>query len=395
MTTVRPMSTMRRFGITHEFALRCVGVYLTIRVVGIVILTVFAGLHHTGLTALLSMWDGEWMLGIAQHGYGGIPLWFTDGNGVHTEFTAYAFFPGYPMTVRTVALVPGLSPFAAAMIVNVVAGCLAAVAVGRIGVICSGRIRSSVRSTPGQASTAGLVLVGLFAATPMSVVLNMAYTEAVFCALAGWALVGVLERQWLLAGLCALGAGLVRPTGVAVIAAVMLAAIVARRDGPRAWAAVILAPLGYLGYLAVVWAQTGSATGWFQIQTTGWNTTFDGGAATWRFLTQTLGSGSDFSAIATALLIISVLVLFGWSIADRVPWPVLVYAAAVLASILLSDGLMMSRARLLLPAFVLLIPVAVRIARRPRTEIIAFLAVAALFSGWFGARMLTVFQYAI
>jgi len=56
---------------------------------------------------------------------------------------------------------------------------------------------------------------------------------------------------------------------------------------------------------------------------------------------------------------------------------------------------MMSRARLLLPAFVLLLPVALRIARRPRGEILAFLAVAAAFSGWFGAYMLTVFEYAI
>ncbi|NLG46477.1 hypothetical protein [Gordonia sp. (in: high G+C Gram-positive bacteria)] len=393
MTTARTMSSLQRFGAAHEFALRCIAVYLVVRVVGIVILTAFAAYHAMPMVDVLSMWDGEWMLGIAQYGYGGVPLNFTDANGIHTEFTAYAFFPGYPMTVRTLALIPGVSTFGGAMLVAVVAGPLAAVAVGHVGRLCAQRVRESVR--PASTSTAGLVLVGLFAATPMSVVLNMAYTEGLFCAAAAWALVGILERQWLLAGFCAFGAGLVRPTGAAVIGAVMLAAFLARRDGPRAWAAVVIAPLGYLGYLALVGARTGSIDGWFQIQTSGWNTRIDGGAATWRFLSESLGRSSEFSAIATALIIVAVLLLAAWSVADRVPWPVLLYGGGVLASILLSDGLMMSRARLLLPAFVLLLPVALRIARRPRGEILAFLAVAAAFSGWFGAYMLTVFEYAI
>ena len=43
---------------------------------------------------------------------------------------------------------------------------------------------------PGGSRRAGLLLVALFAAAPMGVVLSMAYTEALFCALAVWALVG-------------------------------------------------------------------------------------------------------------------------------------------------------------------------------------------------------------
>ena len=43
---------------------------------------------------------------------------------------------------------------------------------------------------PGGSRRAGLLLVALFAAAPMGVVLSMAYTEALFCALAAWALVG-------------------------------------------------------------------------------------------------------------------------------------------------------------------------------------------------------------
>ena len=42
---------------------------------------------------------------------------------------------------------------------------------------------------PGGSRRTGLLLTALFAATPMSVVLSMAYTEALFCALVAWALV--------------------------------------------------------------------------------------------------------------------------------------------------------------------------------------------------------------
>ena len=314
----------------------------------------------------------------------------TDAQGIHTAETAYAFFPGYPLVVGWLAAVPGISPVGAALVLNVIFGAVAAVAVARLGALCARHTR-----TGGDPDRAGLYLVVLFAATPMSVVLNMAYTEALFCALAAWALVWVLERQWLAAGLAALLIGLVRPTGVAVIAVVMLAALLARRDGPRAWAAVVLAPLGYLGYLGYVGMMTGSLTGWFTVQTNGWNTSIDFGAAAGRFLIDAFTTAEDFATIATALVMVGTVGLLAWSFSARLPWPVLLYGALVTASILLSSGLMMSRARLLLPAFVLLIPLALVLSRQRSSTAVAVLAPVVVGSAWFGAYMLTVFQYAI
>jgi Gpi18-like mannosyltransferase len=94
-------------------------------------------------------------------------------------------------------------------------------------------------------------LVALFAAEPMGVVLSMTYTEALFCALALWALVGVLERRWLLAGLCTAAAGLVRWTALALVITVGLAAVVslARRRESRPLIALLIAPAGLIGYL--------------------------------------------------------------------------------------------------------------------------------------------------
>src|SRR4029453_11972485 len=95
---------------------------------------------------------------------------------------------------------------------------------------------------------------------PHAIVENMAYTEGLFTALAVWSLLAVLRAQWLTAGTLCLLAGLTRPTAVGLIAAVGLAALVAavgRRDGWRPWAAMALAPLGYVGYLVWVGIRLG------------------------------------------------------------------------------------------------------------------------------------------
>ena len=52
----------------------------------------------------------------------------------------------------------------------------------------------------------------------------------------------------------------------------------------------------------------------------------------------------------------------------RLPWPLLVYTAAVLITVWCSDGQVHSRVRLLTPAFPLLLPVALGLARRRTTR---------------------------
>ncbi len=363
--------------------------FLAVRAIGMLVLALMAAQHGMSLESVLAKWDGQWLLAIAEHGYRDLPANLTDAQGVHTEQTGYAFFPGFPLVVALLGRIPGVGFFAAAIAANVIFGVLAALGVARLGAFCARRVGR------GDAERTGLILVVLFAAAPMAVVLNLAYTEALFCALAAWALVWALERQWIPAGLAALAIGLVRPTGVAVIAVVMVAALLARRDGPRAWAAIALAPLGYVGYLGYVAVQTGSLGGWFQIQTQGWDTRFDLGAAAWRFVVDALTAQESFAPIATALIMLATLALLAWSFADRLPWPVLAYAGLVIASIVLSSGLMMSRARLLLPAFVVLIPPALLLSRQRPAVAAAVLTPVVLASAWFGAYMLTVFQYAI
>src|SRR4030081_2931167 len=103
----------------------------------------------------------------------------------------------------------------------------------------------------------------------MGIALSMACTEAMFTAFAAWALVGVLERQWLLAGLCCFFAGLTRPTASVLVVVVVVAALVAAYRGWDRWwalACALLSPIGLLGYWALVAARTGSLTGWWGLE---------------------------------------------------------------------------------------------------------------------------------
>jgi hypothetical protein len=250
----------------------------------------------------------------------------------------------------------------------------------------------------GRSHRVGLLLVALFAAAPMAVVLSMAYTEALFCALAVWALVGALRERWLLAGLCCAAAGLVRPTGSSLVLAVVLAALVAavRLRSGRPLVAMVLAPLGLLGYLGFVGWRMGSPTGWFTIQRTGWGSTFDGGASLVTFVGRTVSGGHEVYDLAVLLALAASIILLVVAVRMRLPWPLLVYAVAVLVTGWASDGQIHSRVRLLVPAFpLLLIPMAVGLARRRTGTAVAVIVAAALVSAWFGGYPLTIWRYAI
>lgn len=380
-----PRATFRRAQIVT--ALAPAAVYLAIRLVGVVGLAVMAARNGSTLADELTSWDGYWLLAIADGGYAGVPSNLVDAFGQHTPDTSLGFFPGYPAIVAMVGLLIGGNLVAAGLIVSVVAGVVAAYGLTRLGTL-----------VPGGSRRAGLLLVGLFAATPMSVVLSMTYTEALFCALAVWALVAVLEGHWLLAGACTASAGVVRPTASALVAAVGLAALAAalsRRDGLRPWIGGLLAASGLLGYLGYVAVRTRELGGWSAIQREGWGWGFDGGVATAGYVGRVLGSPDQPFDVLTVLALLAGLILLGLAIRMRLPWPLLVYGAVGLATIWGTQGLMNTKLRLLVPVIVVLIPPAVGLARRRTSTVVIVLVAATLASGWFGGYALTVWQYAI
>ncbi|MFI6100951.1 hypothetical protein ACIA8G_35850 [Lentzea sp. NPDC051213] len=368
-------------------------IYLFVRQVGLFVLQLVVDyqnqLRGGGNTASgeLKSWDGEWFLGIAAGGYNDVPARLTDAAGRRSAETPLAFFPGYPALIRWVDGLPGVTVEGAAFAVSVISGLFCVYGLFVLG-----------RSVLGGSSKAGLIFVTLFSASPMAVVLSMTYSEATFCAFAAWALVGVVRKRWILAGVCCAAAGLVRPTAAALIAAVVLAALVAviadRRDW-RAWVGALVAPLGLLSYLGWVAIRTGDLAGWFGVQQRGWGSKFDGGAATLEFTLKHLGNPQSELETGTVWLLIVAILLVVWAFRRRLEWPLIVYGLGVLIMDIGSNGLMNSKARLLLPAFTLLIPVALALAKRRMSTLLTLLGFATLLSAWFGAYALAVWQYAI
>lgn len=357
--------------------------FLAVRALGVLLLWWLDTVQHKPLN--LHPWDGNWYLDLARFGYYGVSPSFTDLHGHHTGHTAMGFFPAYPAVVRLVTPVFAGHYVAAAIGVSTVAGVVAAYGVTRL-----------VRDL-GRSQLAGLVLVVLLAAAPMSNVYSMTYPEAVQCALTAWGLVGLVERRWLLAGWCAAMAGLVRPTALPLVLVVLgLAAImlIRRQAGWTAAVALITAPFGLLSYILWVDLQTGSPTGYFRIQQAGWNLSVDGGLATARWVAHTLSADPNAYSVLSAFLLFAALALAVYTARD-LPWEVWAFGTLTVLMTVTTSGVMSTKPRELLPAFVLLIPVATAIARRHPVKATVLAGMTAGFGLWFSAYGLTTWPYTI
>ncbi|MGW6910600.1 hypothetical protein [Streptomyces sp. NPDC054940] len=352
--------------------------YLAVRGTGLALLTVWAHRRGHGVWPILAtQWDADWYLGIADHGY-------ARELGTAPSANNLAFFPLYPVLIKAVAAVTPGTRASTGLAIVVIASVVAAWGVFAVGDRLYGR-------------RVGVLLAVLWAALPVGLVQWMGYTEPLFTALAAWSLYAVLTGRLLTAAWLATLAGLTRPTGVAVAAAVTVAALLALRRlfSPRALAAAAIAPLGWCGYVGWVGLRLGRWDGYFAVQRL-WHNELDGGRETLRLMRQLLARDSTpelFLVMVTLTLVASV-VLFGLSVADRQPVPLLVFTAVLLAIVLGSGGVYSPRARFLLPAFPLLLPVALHLSRASRRYRALALAAAVVGSAYFGAYMALVWPAA-
>jgi hypothetical protein len=217
----------------------------------------------------------------------------------------------------------------------------------------------------------------------------MAYSEAVFTALAAWAVHATLTRRWLLAGVLAAGAGLTRPVGVAVVAAVVVTGVlhVVRTRELRPLAGLAVAPSGWLGYVAWVGLRTGRPLGYFRVAD-GWGNGFDGGRAFAGWIGDLFAGGTWVLGVLVVLGVAAVLGLFALGVRDRQPLPLLVFTGVLLALTLTTSGYFGSKPRYLLPAFPLLLPLAVRLARVRTPAVVSVLGMLTAGSAAYGAMWL-------
>jgi hypothetical protein len=349
------------------------GVHVAARLATLAALAV-AGLlvHSPGLRAL-ERWDANWYRRIAEHGYGHVHT-VPDGR----TLVDYAFFPLYPWLEHVVASVTALSAMHAGLLLSAVCSCVAAVGIYTL----TAQVASA---------RAGVVTAALWSVTPVSVVQSMAYAESLLTALAAWSLVGWLRGRYVVAGLLAAFAGLTRPFGIAVAAALVASAVtllVRERGEPhrptgRIVAGAAVAPLGWLAYVGFVGGREHSARGYLDVMGA-WGNRFDGGAAFVTWTVRLLGQ----RPVAALLLVAAVGVLTGqvWLLwRDRYPLPLVVFTALSVVAALTTSSYFGSKPRYLLPVFTLLIPAATRLSRWPGRRLTLLVCALGVLSACYGA----------
>ncbi|MET8983745.1 hypothetical protein ABZX85_50130 [Streptomyces sp. NPDC004539] len=352
--------------------------YLCVRLISLAVLATWAHRRHHGVRPILSQeWDAKWYWGIATHGY------------THTLGTAYdannlAFFPLYPYLVKTLSAITHLSLPGTGLAVALASSLLAAWGIFAIGDHLHDR-------------RTGILLTTLWAAWPVALVQWMAYTESLFTALAAWSLYAVLTHRWLPAAGLAILAGLTRPTGIAVAAAVSVTALLSLRShrSHKAALAMLTAPLGWCAYVTWVGLRLHRWEGYFAVQRL-WHNEWNGGQETLRRFRELLGQDStpELFLIGVTLTLIAATALYALSIWDRQPLPLLIFTGAMLTIVLGSGGVYFPRARFLLPAFPLLLPIAVHLTRASRRFRWLALGTAVTTSAYFSAYMALVWPSA-
>ncbi|MEU5052170.1 glycosyltransferase family 39 protein [Streptomyces sp. NPDC021096] len=351
--------------------------FAAVRALGVVALALWGLADGKGARHLLSArWDSIWYARIAEQGYG--YTLHLPGGKVHSDM---AFFPLLPWLERLLSAVLPLSVPDAGLVVSAVASLCAAWGIFAVGDHLYGR-------------RTGVALVVLWAALPVGVVQSMAYSESLFTALAAWSLYCLLTGRWVWAGAFAALAGLTRPVGAAVVAAVWITAAVAllrarrapdrRPPLPRVLLGVALAPLGWLAYFAWVGARTGSVTGYLDVQG-GWGNGFDGGLAFGSFVWERLAGPAFPAGLGLLAGVALVLVLYRAGVRQGQPLPLLVFTGTVLLLALTAKGYFGSKPRLMMPAFPLLLPLAAALARLRTVRAVSVVSVVALASAVYGA----------
>jgi hypothetical protein len=356
----------------RQGALDAVLLFVLVRVAGLVALAWGAERDGVRLGELLTKWDGRWYAGIAENGYG-IVREHPDGR----LLSDYAFYPMLPFLERLLHATAGVDPARAGVLVSLVAAPLAAWGVYRVVEGVTDR------------RTACTVVV-MWACLPVSAVQSLAYTESLFTALAAWALHGAHRERWAVASGLAVAAALTRPTGVAVTAAVVCAAAAAWWAGRRRGAAVftVVACLaGTVAYPSWVAWRLGSPWAYFEV-TAGWGNSFDGGVGFAGWVGALLTQASSLAAGLAVLAGLCGLGALLWAVRrdPRIPAHLLVYAVVLVVLAVGMSGYFGSKPRYLLPAFVLLVPVAGLLTRAGTTRrTVLVLALAAVASTVYGS----------
>jgi Gpi18-like mannosyltransferase len=262
-----------------------------------------------------TQWDVDLFIEIAKYGYRGDP-------GQPQDAGLPAFFPGLPMLIRAVHFViPSWQ--LSALLISLVAGTVAMVALARLGGLGDGRT--------GTKAVVALLL------SPYAVFLFAGYSEALFLAFALPAWLLARQRRWEAATLCAMGAACVRVTGIFLACALIVEFLVADRRWRLApWLAVPFVSVA--AYTLYQWRRTGDWLAWQHAQQEGWGRSmawpWEAFRTTWQ---SAFGAHNEFSGAFRVELVAAIagVLVTAWLLWRR-RWAEAVYVGLPLASLLTS-----------------------------------------------------------
>ncbi len=185
----------------RPIALQALGWWATIRVAYLALtMFVVSAVERRPITAQALLdswwhWDSTWYTAIATSGYDAL--------------AKAGFFPLYPLLISLLMRLPGISPIAAALVIANLASLGAMFGVGLLAAIEAGTLSVVPRT-----------LLTL-AAYPVAFFLMAPYSEGLFLGTAVFAVLFARQGRWRWATIFALLAGLTRPTGLALVPALL------------------------------------------------------------------------------------------------------------------------------------------------------------------------------
>jgi Mannosyltransferase (PIG-V) len=305
----------------------------------------------------LGSWDGSWYLLIAGHGYFPPAARFPIAPG-----SAFGFFPVWPLLLRGLSAVSGLTPIVIGVALAFVFGAAASVAIWYL-----------VRHLCDESVADRAVVLWVF--FPGAVVLSMVYSEALAILLCAVCLLALLKQQWLVAGLSAGVATGVHPEALVLVACCLWAAGVAVYRDRDWWSVVapVLSVAGVVAYFSYLYSSTGDVLRWYHIERAQWGGTgFTHDTVT--VLRQSVSHPHDLEAVVPALGLLFAMAGLYLMARWRPPVIIWIYTLGILFSAF-DSNMVGARPRVLLTAF----PLIVAVARRVRPAAFGMVAAASGF----------------
>jgi hypothetical protein len=223
---------------------RPLAIYVAARVWMLLAMLGLTAVHRTTTfsEALLS-WDGGWYVRVAERGY---PHAIPTSAGRAAQSTL-GFFPLFPLTMRGLHALTGLSYLASGAVIVTAFGAIFAVTLWWL-------MRHLFGESAADRATA---MVCFF---PGFFVFGLIYSEPISLAFTTVCLYALIQRWWWVAGIAAALASAARPNAIVLVACCVWATAVAIANR-REWAALVaplLAPAGLLTHFTFLYFRTGN-----------------------------------------------------------------------------------------------------------------------------------------